>query len=111
MQLENKFSVRPISSAAAATIETLRQQSDACTQRVTHKAALNDDALQNHTLGESEASNLHPYIIEALVRPSKKAYHMLQGAKTLWCIGNAWLMLVSLYQLTARDRKTCMAQL
>ena len=35
MQLENKFSVRPTSSAAAATIETLRQQSDACTQKVT----------------------------------------------------------------------------
>ena len=39
MQLENKFSVRPTSSAAAATIEALRQQSDACTQKVTPNAA------------------------------------------------------------------------
>ena len=34
MQLENKFSVRPTSSSAAATIAMLRQQSDACTQKV-----------------------------------------------------------------------------
>lgn len=34
MQLENKFSVRPTSSSAAATIDALRQQSDACTQQV-----------------------------------------------------------------------------
>lgn len=34
MQLENKFSVRPSSSSAAATIAMLRQQSDACTQKV-----------------------------------------------------------------------------
>ena len=41
MQLENKFSVRPTSSAAAATIESLRQQSDACTQKVTAHAMTN----------------------------------------------------------------------
>ena len=34
MQLENKFSLRPTSSSAAATIAMLRQQSDACTQKV-----------------------------------------------------------------------------
>lgn len=34
MQLENKFSVRPTSSSAAATIDALRHQSDACTQQV-----------------------------------------------------------------------------
>ncbi len=34
MQLENKFSVRPTSSSAAATIDALRLQSDACTQQV-----------------------------------------------------------------------------
>ncbi|CAK0783412.1 hypothetical protein CVIRNUC_006611 [Coccomyxa viridis] len=34
MQLENKFSLRPTSSSAAATIAMLRQQSDACTQKI-----------------------------------------------------------------------------
>ncbi|CAL5220665.1 g2711 [Coccomyxa viridis] len=43
MQLENKFSVRPTSSAAAATIESLRQQSDACTQKIgTERARVAD---------------------------------------------------------------------
>ncbi len=61
MQLENKFSVRPTSSAAAATIEALRQQSDACTQKVTPKAALVANAMHDGRL----AIHLHQCITEA----------------------------------------------
>ena len=80
MQLENKFSVQPITSAAAATIETLRQQSDACTQRVIYRAALYE---RNHNPWNN-ASRFYPCIIEALGQSSMKAYHMLQGTTILY---------------------------
>ena len=43
MQLENKFSVRPTSNAAAATIDMLQQQSDACTQKVMHHPTISEE--------------------------------------------------------------------
>ena len=58
MQVENKFSVRPTSSAAAATIESLRQQSDACTQKVTPDAASVANATHQYKIRTAIATNL-----------------------------------------------------